>query len=256
MMMSLSSAGFAGPAMAGGPTSVLLVVPGEGRTASLYSGSPDYEQLSRLVGTFTGPDGSSTPPPGAGTEGPSGSTDSSGPGVTLTWLIHDVNVWRVDRVFVSAEGSALISTQENLDGSNLWSKPAVWHSASDSKALATLLNRLGVGPLSSSAKSTDAAVPVAAAPVVAAPQSPAERNGWIWPGGLIWGAGGVLVGAALTLLGQRRLPFSTGVPFQGAGGSSDELADPSGGGTAVEVGVVDADAEPAAAAKPKETLSQ
>ena len=33
----------AGPAQAGGPTSVLMVVPGTGQTASLYTGDGDYD---------------------------------------------------------------------------------------------------------------------------------------------------------------------------------------------------------------------
>ena len=52
----LLSPAVAGPANAGGPTSVLLVVPGEGRTASLYTGQADYETLADLVGAFGGTD--------------------------------------------------------------------------------------------------------------------------------------------------------------------------------------------------------
>ena len=38
-----------GPASAGGPTSALLSVPGEGRTASLYYTDAAYDQLADLV---------------------------------------------------------------------------------------------------------------------------------------------------------------------------------------------------------------
>ena len=42
-----------GPASAGGPTSALLSVPGEGKTASLYYTDPEYDALANLVGIGT-----------------------------------------------------------------------------------------------------------------------------------------------------------------------------------------------------------
>ena len=41
--------GAAGPAVAGGPTSVLLSAPGEGRVAALYYTDADYDALAQLV---------------------------------------------------------------------------------------------------------------------------------------------------------------------------------------------------------------
>ena len=52
------------PAAAGGPTSALLSVPGEGKTASLYYTDPEYDALADLVGV--------TSAGGAGTGGPVG----------------------------------------------------------------------------------------------------------------------------------------------------------------------------------------
>src|SRR6185295_20040617 len=86
--------------------------------------------------------------------GASGTDDASGAGVTLTWLIHDVSAWRVDRVYLAADGGPLISTQMNLDGGDPWAQPPLWHRAgANAKALTSLLNRLGVGPLAGSASS-------------------------------------------------------------------------------------------------------
>ncbi len=53
----------AGPAAAGGPTSALLAVPGEGKTASLYYTDPEYDALAQMVGA-TNPmaPAQSTPP--------------------------------------------------------------------------------------------------------------------------------------------------------------------------------------------------
>jgi hypothetical protein len=105
----------AAPAAAGGPTSVLLVAPASGMTASLYVTQPEYERLSGLV------QGSAT-----------GVTDRSGqyndgPTVRLTWLIHDVGVWRVDDVFVEAGSGPWIATRMSPDGGPLPTEP-VWHS--------------------------------------------------------------------------------------------------------------------------------
>ena len=41
----------AAPAQAGGPTSALLSVPGQGKTASLYYTDPEYDALAGLVGS-------------------------------------------------------------------------------------------------------------------------------------------------------------------------------------------------------------
>ena len=203
--LSLLAAGFAGSAAAGGPTSVLLVVPGEGRTASLYNSDSDYQVLADLVGAFDPPTGSTTPPNGADDEGASGTNDSSGPGVTLTWLMHDVNVWRVDRVYLKAQGGPLISSQSTLDGGDLWTKPALWHHASpDGTALTALLDRLGVGNTGGGfgVKTGNLAAP-SAAPIPST-ATPSDRSGAISDAdGRIWGSVGVLLGIALTFAVRR-----------------------------------------------------
>lgn len=121
------------PAAAGGPTSVLLVAPETGRTASLYTSDDDYQALARLVGAF---DAS----PGETVEGASRSP--SGRAVTITWLIHDVQVWRVDRVYPDAEGGPLVATQQALDAGSTWEAPVAWHRPAAGTELAQLLDRL------------------------------------------------------------------------------------------------------------------
>ena len=110
----------AAPAVAGGPTSVLLVAPESGMTASLYFTQPEYERLSSLV------QGSAT-----------GSADrageyNNGPTVRLTWLIHDVGVWRVDEVFVEDGSEPWIATRMSPDDGRLPDQP-VWHRPADSR---------------------------------------------------------------------------------------------------------------------------
>jgi hypothetical protein len=195
IFMSLLAIGFSGSAAAGGPTSVLLVVPGEGRTASLYQNSPDYGELISLMGGYEVGAGSKTPPAGI--------ADSAGsdPGMTVSWLSHDVNVWRVDHVYLQGKNGAWISTQTVSDTGELWSKPATWHQPTDAEALTALLNRLGVGPAGGSGVTNQAVdtQPAAAAPPASSttPESSTTPNGWIW------GPIGVLLGVVLTLAYRR-----------------------------------------------------
>ena len=229
LLASLLTIGFAGTAVAGGPTSVLLVVPGEGRTASLYTGSPDYTELARLVGAFETPSGSTTPPKGASDQGPSGTDEASGPGVTLTWLMHDVDVWRVDRVYLKAENGPLISTQANTDGTDLWAKPAIWHTVtSGQKELIWLLDRLGVGNAGSGSNvshQVDQQQPVNNQPAAAAPatsvpgdQPTGRSDGWIW------GTAGILLGVVLTLATRSLVVRSQAIRSQAA--TADESLPP------------------------------
>jgi hypothetical protein len=173
----LVSPALAGPAAAGGPTSVLLVVPGEGRTASLYTGQADYETLAELVGAFGDP-------------GATGSTDgidhATGSQVTVTWLIHDASVWRVDRIYPEAPGGPWIATQTSLDGSaDIWSGPVRWHHATQGTSLVAVLSRLGL---------LDGAA--AAAPADRSTASDGQS-------GPVWGAVGLALGVALTVVARR-----------------------------------------------------
>src|SRR5687767_3921375 len=82
----------AGPASAGGPTSVLLAEPATQTAASFYYTDADYEALADLVGV--------NKPVETAAADAVGPIRDLGGGVTMTWLIHDVAVWRVDRVFI------------------------------------------------------------------------------------------------------------------------------------------------------------
>ena len=125
----------AAPAEAGGPTSALLSVPGAGTTSSLYYTDPEYDELAGLVGV----------------DQPSGTFDGTesggheyGAGVTITWLIHDVSPWRVDRVYLGGKGGPWIATQ--VGGSEpLWESPVLWHHPEDGARLTALLDDLGLG---------------------------------------------------------------------------------------------------------------
>src|SRR5687767_15865093 len=101
--LSVMSVAFAAvPASAGGPTSVLVVEPDTRAAASLYYTDAEYQALAGLVGA-------------ASESGIVGEVDRSGgahefrSGITMTWLLHDVAVWRVDRVYLTAKGGPWIS---------------------------------------------------------------------------------------------------------------------------------------------------
>jgi hypothetical protein len=208
VFLSLLAAGFAGPATAGGPTSVLLVAPGTGRIAALYTGTTDYHALSTLVGMDNPVVGS--------LERPAGGADALGGVVTLTWLVHDVEAWRVDEVFLDATGGPMISTHTDPNGGgDIWAGPTVWHRASNGKALAALLSRLNVGRVANTSAAagttpttgvlsatTGVPAPLSAAATAAKP-SAADSDSDGLPG-WVWGPVGALLGAVLALTLRRR----------------------------------------------------
>ncbi|MER6403342.1 hypothetical protein ABT269_07425 [Streptomyces viridosporus] len=122
----------ASPASAGGPTSVLVVSPGSGETASLHYEDEEYGELERLLG-----------PLGAGTRGKPPEADLiSARLITMTWMVHDVQPWRVDQVYPAHDGGAVwIHTAERLTDAS----DGRWHRAEHPSELRALLGRLGVG---------------------------------------------------------------------------------------------------------------
>ncbi|MFD3456558.1 hypothetical protein ACFWVC_30845 [Streptomyces sp. NPDC058691] len=126
----------AGPATAGGPTSVMLVAPGSGKAAAIYTTSPDYGTLDASIGR----EPAASDPPSL--------TDVQADGqrqVTVTWLIHDISVWRVDFVYLDAAGGPWIHTRES--GDTGLPEQGVWRHAAQPKALGALLGRMGlIGP--------------------------------------------------------------------------------------------------------------
>jgi len=194
-LLSASAVALAPPSSAGGPTSVLLVDTANGRATALYTSDPRYERLSDLVGGTT--------PPVADGSAPAVSdgrwTPGSG-GITATWLMHDIVVWRVDHIFVQA-GDVSIASVSDMAGISSFDANPTWHRARDPKGLTSLLTGLGLGsaaPVSQVTASTPATPAAAAAPpaTAAAPASSA-------PPAPLWGLAGLLVGAGLMLAAVR-----------------------------------------------------
>lgn len=180
------------PASAGGPTSVLIASPSKGRAAALYATQSDYQDLENYLG-------------GNPRERDKDAPESlhGGPGTSafnVTWLLHDVRVWRVDRVFFDIPGGPWVETHMSVvDGSPDLGQPGVVHRASSPKQLSALLDRL----LADQATTLPAVVP-AAAPV----SPPAPEPAWHWASALLGLAGGVVVmigvQLAFGLLPRRR----------------------------------------------------
>jgi hypothetical protein len=178
---------FAAPAaFAGGPTSVILVDPSTGKTAALYNQDIDYGALQDAVGELP-----ALPLP-AGTPELHGGPGSSA--INVTWLLHDVQVWRIDHVFLTGEGGPWIETFESNDGAIGYDQRGTVHRAANPDALRALLNtHLG--------KPTVTAIPVSA-PV--APAAAVQTTGLHW-GSLLTGlAIGALLVVAFHLVRRSR----------------------------------------------------
>ena len=202
----------ASPSSAGGPTSVLLVNPATGRVAALYATDPRYQRLADLVGAFDAAPAPSPRPRASG--GGYGVVDAGG--VNVTWLVHDVQVWRVDRIHVDAAGHVGIETQQDISGGSIWDVQPVAHEPSNPRDLVALLDGLGLGAPAASAVIS---APVPAAPVVTAPvpsaasaahdttaAGPARSASAPGTSAALWVLAGAALGAAVLWAAQRAVP--------------------------------------------------
>ena len=200
------------PAAAGGPTSALLSIPGAGSTASLYYTDPEYDELADLVGV-------SQP---SGTFDTQLGTHESGPGITITWLIHDVDTWRVDRVYLGGEDGPWISTQLASGNASIWESPVRWHQPEEGARLARLLDGLGLGTAASKNTDFEGVAGASEQNTTAAPAAepaPAATTGPGWLSRAGWALGGLVAGALLMLAWTRRRTVAqedTGQPLDGS----------------------------------------
>ena len=165
--------GLPATAHAGGPTSVLVTQPGVA-AAGLYYSDAAYDDLLRLL----------PPDETRGKELPPG---SGGADYNLTWLIHDHQPWRFDRVRDAGDGTTWVTTTFETGAT------AGWQQLDDGGELAPLLRAV----LSDGTAPRVVTRTIAADPIVR--NTPAEPttewfslSGWRWvvPGALL----GLLVG--------------------------------------------------------------
>jgi len=217
-LLGLAPLALVTPAVAGGPTSALICVPGAGRTASLYYTDAEYAALAELVAVDgdTGSDEDIVP-------------EADGPVITVTWLIHDVTPWRLDQVQLDREGRVWIATNLDNGSGDIWNAPSIWHRPDDPDRLLAFLGDLGVGFTATRGSKTDrspsstvtatpparTAVPEATAGQDASPVSLPSLGG-----GLLMGLAG---GALLMGLWTRRRGSTEPVPAR-AEGPEDRLS--------------------------------
>ncbi|MGW4019827.1 hypothetical protein [Streptomyces sp. NPDC005009] len=187
----------ASPASAGGPTSVLVVSPESEETASLYYSDAEYGELERLLGPSD--KGTRDKPPEADL--------ASVRLVNVSWMLHDVTPWRVDRVFLgSIEEDVWIHTAAKLPET----PNGVWHRAEYPSDLHKLLYGLDVmghttgtnpapgiypAPWETEAAGSGTDEDVAAT-TSETRTAPPEGDGTDW----WWAIPGVVAGAALALV--------------------------------------------------------
>lgn len=184
MLWALSSL----PASAGGPTSVLMASPDAGRAAALYHTDAEYQRLVDLLQAYGPAVGETTEPVGV--------RSTAHESVRLTWLIHDMSIWRIDRVYSTKDG-LWVQTTTDPNGGDPFAQPGRWHQPADQKALTAILAgaRLLGGPVIDATDATDPEPAVAPRPM-AAEVSAGSRVALVGGGaglaGLLVGAGGAL----------------------------------------------------------------
>ncbi|MFD9221226.1 hypothetical protein ACFWDI_14710 [Streptomyces sp. NPDC060064] len=123
---------FAPSAVAGGPTSVLITSPESGETASLYYSDKEYTALLDLLGAEKVKGRKERPPSldmAVGTRQ-----------VNVTWMVHDVAPWRVDRVY-PGERPGLVWIHTATEPTP---QQGYWHQARNPAELTRLFKKLGL----------------------------------------------------------------------------------------------------------------
>ncbi|RSM89622.1 hypothetical protein DMH04_06495 [Kibdelosporangium aridum] len=162
-------------ALAGGPTSVIITSPAEQKAAALYTSQADYGRLMGLVGNNPVAD-------------PQAPDLHGGPGsrsIRLTWLIHDVQVWRVDHVFLDLPDGVWIETSMVGEEGMKFDQPGVAHRPADQHTLRKLLySILNPAPEATAQVRTAATEP---------PPPPPAAEGIQWTSLLIGAVCGVVI---------------------------------------------------------------
>ncbi|WP_246101377.1 hypothetical protein [Streptomyces cyaneus] len=110
---------------------MLLVSPESTETAALYYSDREYGELEQLLGTAG--KGTRDKPPEAGL--------TVARQINITWMVHDVTPWRLDRVYPVDKGQDVwIHTAANLDSTT----NGTWHRADHPSQLRALLKKLGL----------------------------------------------------------------------------------------------------------------
>ncbi len=176
----------AAPADAGGPTSVLLTNPNEARATAIYATDPRYAELETLLHS-----------PGSTTSGAAAEAElTDATYLNVTWLAHDVSVWRTDQVRLDLSGEAWLASEGSA-----WARLGDGDGIRD---LATSLGLIGGGsaPVTEVVPQTvPDAEPVAAAPPTSVVR---EETRWFSLAGWRWAVPGLLLGLVAAGLARRQ----------------------------------------------------
>lgn len=176
------------PASAGGPTSVLLVSPSTGRAEALHAMNEAYTTLMTQLAVEPVP-----------AEGPGFEPGIGGDQVVVTWMVHDIQPWRVDRITFDDDGlPEWINTVNSMGAQLAYEDEGTWHRPADAQALADLLVDLGlVGRTGLRPSQEDPDAEAEAAAAVPSDGGPLGAAAWALPAV----AGGMVAG----VLGDRWL---------------------------------------------------
>ncbi|HSV40218.1 MAG TPA: hypothetical protein VLI04_15770 [Nocardioidaceae bacterium] len=190
------------PAQAGGPTSVLITDPTTGAATALYYTDSRYAELDRLLQA------------GEPATDPAGQLGARH--YTVSWLVHDIQVWRTHSVYLDARGGPLIATSVEDFETGVAGSPT-WIRATEAKAIEALVGNVleGKGPVLAPAKA-DPAPPVVEERLVTE-TAWFSLDGWRWalPGLLAGLIGGVAVAARRRPDAEPRRLLVDGTPEAG-----------------------------------------
>ncbi|MGW7085657.1 hypothetical protein ACWGH2_19495 [Streptomyces sp. NPDC054871] len=178
-------------AVAGGSTSVLVVSPISGESAALTIEDGDYRRLEQGLGELRAERGSRERPPGL-------DIGQGSRQLNVTWMVHDVKPWRVDRVYP-------VTPDAGKDTADVWvhtsteldSMKGYWHKAKDPARLTKLFDKLGVmGPEEDGGRQGMAPAPASGRTDGASGDGTSGDGGTDW----WWAIPGAAAGAAGALL--------------------------------------------------------
>lgn len=203
--------GTAVPASAGGPTSVIIVNPASGQAAALHRTNARYEQLGEAVGDYAAPTGPTAPPTAV--------SDCFECLIRLTWLIHDMQVWRIDRLYITPSNGIWIESVADETGGDDFERAGRWHRPHDATTLLALLTAEGVVSSAHTDQNSQQPVVVSPRPVANAAKLPPSAATGVSPVGspvgvVATGAGvlGVAVGIVLGIAATRWVRRSRSEP--------------------------------------------
>lgn len=183
-------------AKAGGPTSLLLTMPGTERAAGLYYTDPRYAELLELIesraGTGSAPD----------------QRDHVYQPYNLAWLIHDRDVWRFDQVAVDGDDVYVATTMSDFGSGSDGGESGGWQRVAEGDRLVELIESvLGAAPGKASGAdntSTGEMTATEASPP-AAEGTPTVEEGATWlSSGWRWLLPGLVLGLLTGLVVSRR----------------------------------------------------